>query len=831
MQLSNTGCKGEFPQREHPCPLTGKVEGKTPKALFGLAGGSFLEKVLEGSAEAIGVVNRQGYFVWWNKKAESLLGYLREDVGEMHFSALYPDQEALERMLQRLRATGEVRNYEINLRKKDGTVAPFELSISLLRNENQEVEGSICISRDLSDLKRAIQQAKEANHRLTEEIAARRQAQEALLRAKEEWELTFDAVPDMIAILDRDQNLIRLNRAMADKMGLDKTAPQGRKCYELVHGTPVPPAYCPFAGLEAGGGPHSVEVLDVRWKSYFHISLSPLYDQDRNLIGGVHVIRDITERKKAEAALTEQFLFLETLLDTIPNPIFYKDGSGRYLGCNRAFERFLGQSRSEILGKTVYDVAPPELAQKYEEMDRQLMERLGEQTYEARVKAGDGSTREVIFYKASFPKADGLVGGLVGVILDITQRKEIEEELRRSNKEIEQLFGSIPFMMLGLTPEGRLWHWNPEAEKLLWSGQPPVRGGLLQDCPLSWEWDKVTSGLQQCCQKLQTVRVEDVRYQREGGKEGFLGLTFNPIRGEDGRLLGLILIGRDITDRRLLEAQLAQAQKLESIGQLAAGIAHEINTPIQFVGDNTRFLKEAFGDLMRLLREYGQMLREVEQGRDVREQAARVARLSQEVDLEYLTAEIPQAIAQTLEGVERVARIVRAMKDFSHPGPQEKTMVNINKAIENTLIVARNEWKYVAEVITDLDPELPLVACLPDEFNQVLLNLIINAAQAIGEKVDRQKDEKGVITVATRSEGEWVEIRIGDTGPGIPEKIRSRIFDPFFTTKEVGKGTGQGLAIAHAVVVEKHQGSITFETEVGRGTTFIIRLPRGSLKR
>lgn len=817
----------EFPEQERLRRPTGKTDSRAPKASFSLVDKSYLEKVLEESAEAIGVVNRQGYFVWWNKKAEELLGYTAAEVKKFHYSALYPDQEEMQRMLQQLRLEGAVRQYEVLLRKKDGTVAPFELSISLLRNEHQEVEGSICISRDLSDLKRAIQQAKEANRRLTEEIAARRQAQEALLRAKEEWELTFDAVPDMIAILDREQNLIRLNRSMAARMALDKETARGRKCYELVHGTPAPPAYCPFAGLAAGEGPHSVEVFDVRWSSYFHISLSPLYDQDRNLIGGVHIIRDITERKRAEAALTEQFLFLETLLDTIPNPIFYKDAAGRYLGCNRAFEKFLGHSRTDLLGKTVYDVAPPQLARKYEEMDRRLLETLREQSYEAQVQAGDGSIREVIFYKASFPKADGQVGGLVGVILDITHRKEIEEELRRTTKEIEQLFSSIPFMMLGLTPEGRLWHWNPEAERLLWSGQPPVSGSLLQDCPLSWEWDRVLSGLQQCRQTVQPVRVEDIRYQREDGKEGFLGLTFSPIQGEDGRLLGMILLGRDITDRRLLEAQLAQAQKLESIGQLAAGIAHEINTPIQFVGDNTRFLKEAFGDLLRLLQEYEQLRRELDQGRDIREQAAQVARLSQEVDLEYLTAEIPQAIAQTLEGVERVAKIVRAMKDFSHPGPKEMTPVDLNKAIENTLTVARNEWKYVAEVITDLDPELPLVACLPDEFNQVLLNLIINAAQAIDEKVDRQKGEKGLIAITTRSDGEWVEIRIRDTGPGIPEKIRSRIFDPFFTTKEVGKGTGQGLAIAHAVVVEKHQGSITFETEVGRGTTFIIRLPRG----
>uniref|UniRef100_A0A7C5ENC8 histidine kinase n=1 Tax=Desulfobacca acetoxidans TaxID=60893 RepID=A0A7C5ENC8_9BACT len=788
---------------------------------------AYLEKVLEESADAISIVNRQGYFIRWNKKAEELMGYSFEEIRHLHFSQLYAYPEEMEEMLQKLRRDGFVRQYGIHLRKKDGTVAPFELSISLLRNDNQEVEGSICISRDLSDLKKALVAVEEANRHLKEEIAERRRVEAELLRAKEEWELTFDAVPDLISILDQNQNILNLNRAMAERLGLAKDKAQGCKCYEVVHGTTAPPPFCPFAQMAADRRPRSLEVFEVKWGAHFQIYLSPLRSDDGKFLGGVHVIRDITPKKQAEAAKKEQFLFLETLLDTIPSPIFYKDAAGRYLGCNRAFEKFLGRSREELLGKTVYEVAPPELAKQYAEMDRELLSRLGEQVYESRVRSADGTVHEVIFYKASFPKADGRVGGLVGVILDITQRKETEEELRRANQEIEQLFASIPFMMLGLTTEGRIWHWNPEAERLLWPNKPPTPGKPLKDCALTWEWDKVQAGLEKCCQTKQPVRVEDLRYQRGDGREGFLGLTFSPIRGDDGRLLGIILLGRDITDRRLLEAQLAQAQKLEAIGQLAAGIAHEINTPIQFVGDNTRFLKEAFEDLGRLLQEYDRLRQAVEQGEEAVEPAARVARLIREVDLDYLSTEIPQAIAQTLEGVERVATIVRAMKDFSHPGPKEKRPVNLNKAIVNTITVARNEWKYVAEMVTRLDPDLPLVTCLPDEINQVLLNLIINAAQAIGEVVDRGKGEKGRITVTSQSDGDWVEIRIADTGPGIPENIRSRIFDPFFTTKEVGKGTGQGLSLAHAVIVERHKGNLFFETEVGKGTTFIIRLPRG----
>jgi signal transduction histidine kinase len=208
-----------------------------------------------------------------------------------------------------------------------------------------------------------------------------------------------------------------------------------------------------------------------------------------------------------------------------------------------------------------------------------------------------------------------------------------------------------------------------------------------------------------------------------------------------------------------------------------------------------------------------------------RETIQEVAAAVKSVDAGYLLEEIPKAIDQTLEGVTRVAAIVGAMKEFSHPDTKEKIPLDLNHAINSTITVARNEWKYVAEMKTEFDPSMPLVSCLPGEFNQVILNLIVNAAHAIADVVKKGGPEKGMITVQTRNCSEWAEIRIQDSGTGIPQKVQSRIFDPFFTTKEIGKGTGQGLAIARSVIVDKHGGSIHFETEEGKGTTFIIRLP------
>jgi signal transduction histidine kinase len=290
------------------------------------------------------------------------------------------------------------------------------------------------------------------------------------------------------------------------------------------------------------------------------------------------------------------------------------------------------------------------------------------------------------------------------------------------------------------------------------------------------------------------------------------------------RLLTAVL--RDLTHERMLQCELAQAQKLEAVGQLAAGIAHEINTPTQYVGDNTRFLKEAFDDIRTVLESFAGLLSAAKDGAVTPDLVAQVESKLVELDLDYLREEIPQAIAQSLEGVGRVAKIVRAMREFSHPGSDEKSFIDLRDAIETTLTVARNEWKYVAEVETQFDPELPEVPCLPGELNQVILNLVVNASHAIADVLGQRPTEKGTITIGTRREGDdWAVFFVQDTGTGIPEKIRAKIFDPFFTTKEVGKGTGQGLAIARSVVVDKHGGAIDCETSTGRGTTFTVRLP------
>ncbi|WDD97600.1 MHYT domain-containing protein [Thalassomonas actiniarum] len=277
-------------------------------------------------------------------------------------------------------------------------------------------------------------------------------------------------------------------------------------------------------------------------------------------------------------------------------------------------------------------------------------------------------------------------------------------------------------------------------------------------------------------------------------------------------------IVRDITSRVQLETQLRHAMKLESLGEMASGIAHEINTPIQYVSDNTAFLKESFANMITALQASQDYL-----DNSKPEGGEAVKALIEKADLNFLTEEIPLALSQSLEGLTRISTIVGAMKSFSHSSRGEMKLTNITEAIETTLTVAQSEWRHVAEVETIFDSSLPRVMCLRDEFNQVILNIVVNAAHAIAEKF--AADERGKITIRTHQDNADAIITIKDNGTGMTEKVLNRIFDPFYTTKDVGKGTGQGLSMAYNVIVEQHQGKLYAQSVYGEGSVFTIQLP------
>jgi PAS domain S-box-containing protein len=320
------------------------------------------------------------------------------------------------------------------------------------------------------------------------------------------------------------------------------------------------------------------------------------------------------------------------------------------------------------------------------------------------------------------------------------------------------------------------------------------------------------------------LKQKTYRFLKRTGEKILLAVSISPLKSPEGEMMGYVIVFQDITEKQKVEAQTALSQKMEAIGQLAAGIAHEINTPIQYIGDNLIFLKKTidkFSEIIELCQgsknKAGQVINE--------ENIAHLQEAARQSKLQHYISESPGAVQEALDGVERVRKIVLAMREFSHPSEKDKKLSDLNHGIETTVVISRNEWKYSASLETDLDPDLPLINCQIDEINQVILNMIINAVQAIQEKLPPGSEQKGKITITTRKGEKCVIIKITDTGNGIPVEIRQRIFDPFFTTKGIGKGTGQGLSLAHQIIVQKHHGKIDVDSIVGEGTTFTIEIP------
>jgi PAS domain S-box-containing protein len=382
----------------------------------------------------------------------------------------------------------------------------------------------------------------------------------------------------------------------------------------------------------------------------------------------------------------------------------------------------------------------------------------------------------------------------------VIERQRSRAAVRVAHEEKDLLIRSLPCLLLCVDDAGIVTHCNDRAGVELQIAPDRAIGRPLAELAPPKGLERLPDLVARCARDDASLRIDELRYARATGDVALLELAARPIRHRETGRRSVLLVGTDITEIKRLETSVVTARRLEAIGQLAAGIAHEINTPMQYVGDNVRFLRDAFAQLCGGL----DQLRAADA----------------DIELDFLLDEIPRALVQSEEGIAQVSQIVRAVKELSHPGRIQKAAIDVNKAIENAIAVSRHEWKHAADVALALAPGLPLVPCHLGQLSQALLNILVNAGHALSNR-----DRRGTIRISTHLDGEWVEIRIADDGPGIPEAIRTRVFDPFFTTKEVGHGTGQGLAIARSVIVDKHDGELRFETEEGRGTTFIARLP------
>ena len=638
-------------------------------------------------------------------------------------------------------------------------------------------------------------------------------------RAQANRVTTLDAVmaqsPIGIVLLDMAGRVSGCNASFARLFHYDEPELCGTR---LDSSIPVRPAHSESARIGSQAEPGDVPgttMLARRKDGVFievEIQTVPLFASGERY-GTLAFYRDMSELKAAKAELAH--FFTQTL-----NLVCVGGLDGYFKRLNPMWEKTLGIPTEEILRQPFMNlVHPHDVA-----ASRAQVARLGSGgstiAFENRMRRQDGSYKWIL-WNATPLRQDN---GFLATGCDITERKETEQALRDAHMETERLLGSISSVLIGVDGHGCVTRWNSAAAQTFGLAAADVIGRPLTACGIRWKETDAVDRIQQSTRRGEAVRLDDLRFIGAQGAERIVGLTVTSLEGEGAEHDGCVILGADVTERRLLEAQLRVAQKLEAIGQLAASIAHDINTPIQYVGDNLRFLQESWGNVGPLLDACERLTSEPPAGQRSSELVQEMIGAARAADLGFVCKEIPAAISQSLEGLGRVSQIVRAMQEFSHPGSEERTEIDINHAIATTLVVAHNETRYVADVVSDFDPNLPLVPCLLGEFNQVILNLLMNAVHAVADGAG-PAGQKGTVRFVTRLLDDCVEIQVSDNGGGIAESIRDRVFEPFFTTKGVGKGTGQGLAIAHRIIVSKHGGEIWFQTETGKGTTFYLRLP------
>jgi PAS domain S-box-containing protein len=701
------------------------------------------------------------------------------------------------------------------------------------------------------------------------DVTEQKKAYESLKMAEIERTAILDAQPNHVVLQSPDLRVQWANRAACSSAGLSRRELIGRYCYEIWAQRRDPCPDCPVTRAMEYGETVTIE-KETPGGKFWRITGAPILNDRDEVIMAVEITEDITEkrfsqqrRRQAEEKLRASERKYRKILEDIQDVYYRTDINNRLIMASPSAVAVFGyDSLEDMYGLDIASVFWADPAQ--EERFVEELKREGKITnYEIVLKKSDGSELTFLTSSHYYYDRDGNLLGVEGLLFDISERKEAEEKLEKMNKKLKtrsqalarankqkerivkrlkntkdtlrhllvrntRLLNSMNQALIGIDRDGAVFQWNRRAEDLFGIPAPDAIGKKLSRCDIEWEWEKVNRFLDEARSEEKHLNVESVSYLRADGVEGVIDMEFSPMVEGKGDCSEYLILATDTTERRIIEMQLHQAQKLESIGQLAAGIAHEINTPMQYIGDNTRFMGDAFDDLSKLVERLRSMVSQYSGDEEKRPWMEKIEEAMEEADVEFLLDEVPSALGQSFEGIERVSKIVKSMKEFSHPGSKDKTLVDINKALDTTISISRNEWKYVAKMETDLNSQLPEVFCLQDEVNQVFLNLIINAAHAIEEKVGDGSEGKGVIKVSTSLEDGCVVVRVADTGTGISKEIQDRIFDPFYTTKEVGKGSGQGLAIAYSIIVDKHGGNLTFDTKLGEGSEFTVKLPLDS---
>ena len=688
------------------------------------------------------------------------------------------------------------------------------------------------------------------------DITQRKKVEIALHQVEETQHALIDAITESVLLVAPDGGGMLANLTTLQQLGITQEQFKNRNYFDLLPAEAVKLQKARFERVILDHQP--VQFEDSRAGRHYLNSINPVIGPDGALSALAIFSFDITGRVQAEEELLASERRTKTMVNAIPDLLFRITQDGTFLDYNAKSSDDLYIPPEVFVGKKMSEVLPPEIAEKSLYAIQQAFERNSLQVFEYTLPFKGQSLIYESRVVANLEQAEAVV-----IVRNVTEQRAMEVEIRQSeeryrqlSKELEQRLEEITQMqnlhaaekeLLSTTlmsifegvivtdPDGIINLFNRSAELIT-----GFSASEALDHPLNAVFQLHDSNTQERIPDLINALMKMDLAQKTGsnypaptlvnrsGDRLLVSGSLSALKSISGETFGYVIVFQDATVKYLSESQTILSQKMEAIGQLAAGIAHEINTPIQYIGDNLKFLSKAFLRYAEMLEVYRQSFETHLQIPYSQEDIAVLEETRRQKRISHYASEIPAAIVEALDGTERVRKIVLAMREFSHPSEKEKKPADLNRGIETTIAISRNEWKYYADLETDLDPNLPFVYCQIDEINQVILNMIVNAAQAIQEKITANPGTKEIISIKTRQEKDHVLIVIQDTGPGIPENIRARIFNPFFTTKGIGKGTGQGLSLAHNIIVKKHQGKIFVDSEVGKGTTFTIELPLGT---
>ncbi|TIH12877.1 PAS domain S-box protein [Marinifilum sp. JC120] len=797
-----------------------------------------LEAVLSSIDEAILWTDDQGNTKWCNDSFARLIGLKRIFIMGKPVTELFP------------------------LYQREQKLPPEAHPLSVaLRNQSSQ-QGNYTFGPENIPFVVKVQYLQSLEGPPTTIIIARDSSQEKELAEFRIQGAALSAAADAIVILDNLGRVHWINKAFTSMTGYNFDEVYGKTLKILKSGKQPPAFYKKLWSTILAGKSWTGELINRRKNGetyYEEQSITPVLDGRGKVSNFIAIKSDITEKKMAQKSLEDREAKLSALFNGVIDAIVTADSSGKILSVNPATEKIFGYDPGELDGKNVRILVPPELRPNHDSFIRRYLKTgipkvigIGREIEAVRK---DGSRLPIDLSINEIRTPDAVM--FTAVVRDISERKEQERQLRMLNEQLEQLVDERTADLTRKTEELTVEVAERKKAEMEMRQNRELLRSLLDGISAAFliiDLEKriiaetntiaeIMFGLargQMVGRNCDRIFASQGKYQEEicpksyetestretviiGNDSHTLPVTRHVLPITIGSRPHLAVILFDISERKNLERKLEMARKLESIGRLASGIAHEINTPIQYVGNSVHFQKEAFADFLKIHEMDSRILYECRKAGLFPDLLNERDRMAEDEDLGFIVNEIPESCDRAQEGVSRVAGIVQAMKDFSHPGQQKKQPADINNLITTTAAVSRNEWKYFAKIEMQLG-EIPLVKCFQGNINQVLLNMIVNAAHAIKDKYEGS-GQTGKIIISTYLEGDEVLISISDDGAGIPESVKDKIFEPFFTTKRVGEGSGQGLAIVHDIIISKHGGTIDLESFQGEGTTFTIRLP------